>query len=309
VSDGNQHVLVLDKALGEPLEEPLEEPEDPLEGPLKAAVGLEALPLQVERPDLQMQRYGPELFATVAHELRGPLMALATSAEVLTDDFDQLDRGDMFKLALGIRCRSLWLQGLVENILCATALGDGRFAIHPRTTDLGALVTEVHLLLEPLLVQRQQTLEFSRGARVPAVAADSRRVGQVLVNLILNASKYSPVGEPIHVSLSRQRGAVRVSVRDRGPGLPEGDPEQLFRPFHRAPIVLAEGKEGVGLGLAIVRAIVEAHGGQAGAQNTPPGATFWFDLPSRPHEQSVTKALPVTATTAGQRGLQKEMPR
>ncbi len=228
--------------------------------------------------------------SAVAHELRGPLMALATSAELLVDDFEQLDRAQIREMVVAIRCRALWLEGLIENLLCAAAIRDGRLRLHLQPVQLADVVHEVLLVVEPLLSQRQQRphVHDLRPAEDSAlVAADSRRVGQALVNLVLNANKYAPRDTDIDVSLSQRGDFVRVSVADRGPGLPPGGADPLFRPFHRAESAITSGKDGLGLGLAIVKSIIEAHGGRVGAYNRRGGgACFWFELPLPPSSRS-----------------------
>jgi two-component system sensor histidine kinase KdpD len=232
--------------------------------------------------DGSADRSAGELPATLAHEIRGPLMALATSAELLMEDAETLDRGQIRDMARAIHTRALWLQGLVENLLCASALRSGRFRVHPQPHDISDLVDEVKLLLDPLLWQRKQPLRVRRPRHgAPQAMADSRRLSQVLVNLVLNASKFAPEGTPIEVILATSAQGVRISVADRGPGLPPGGATALFEPFHRA--AATSHVDGVGLGLAIARAIVEAHGGRIGANNRPGGgAVFWVDLPPLP---------------------------
>ncbi|HVG98555.1 MAG TPA: ATP-binding protein, partial [Chloroflexota bacterium] len=235
---------------------------------------------------------GLAVFSTVAHELRGPLMALATSAELLVADFDSLGPEQVREMVAGIHCRALWLQELVENLLCAASLREGRLAMHLQPQNLLEVVAEVRQVVLPLLRRRDQRLRIlqSAPAGLPEVQADGRRLGQVLVNLILNASKFSPPGTSVEVTLGRQRNdALRVTVSDRGPGLPEGTVERLFEPFFRAPSTAvstravrlgATAPEGVGLGLAIVKEIVARHGGSVGAgPRRGGGARFWFELP------------------------------
>jgi two-component system sensor histidine kinase KdpD len=178
---------------------------------------------------------------------------------------------------------TLWLQGLVENLLCAATIREGHFTIHRQLVSLLDLAWEVRPLVEPLLAQKTQRLRLSSRGIVPAVPCDSRRIGQALVNLISNASKFAGHGTPIDVMLSTGRDYVRVAVADRGPGIPHASSERLFQPFYRMAAAAQSGKEGVGLGLAIVKSIVCAHGGRTGANNRRGGgARFWFELPALP---------------------------
>jgi signal transduction histidine kinase len=235
---------------------------------------------------------GLAVFSTVAHELRGPLMALATSAELLVADFDSLASEQIREMVVGIHCRALWLQELVENLLFDSGRREGRLTMHLQPLNLLEVVAEVRQVVSPLLRRRAQRLRIMDSA--PAgpleVRADGRRLGQVLVNLILNASKFSAPGRPIDVVLSAPAGSLRVTVADRGPGVPEELAERLFEPYFRAPsIPVAPGSaglgatapEGVGLGLAIVKEIVARHGGRVGVgPRRGGGARFWFELPA-----------------------------
>jgi two-component system, OmpR family, sensor histidine kinase KdpD len=231
-------------------------------------------------PEEPAKDAGMRAFSMVAHELRGPLMALATSSELLVEDFEQLPREQVREMVSGIHARALWLQGLVENLLAAATLQEGRLHLHIQPTDLMEVVTEVQQVVRPLLHRRDQHLRVRARGHLPEVPADSRRVGQVMVNLVLNASKFSPDGAHVEVVLARKAGAIQVSVLDRGPGLPAGFATRLFEPFYRAPAAEQSGQEGIGLGLAIVKSIVERHGGRTGAEDRAGGgARFWFELP------------------------------
>jgi two-component system sensor histidine kinase KdpD len=223
------------------------------------------------------------VLAPVAHELRGPVMALTLAAEVLVQDAGTLRPGRLHDLLQAMHARTLWLQGLVENLLYAALAEQGRVHMQPAALDLREVAAEIRPVVAPILQQRGQRLTVRARGAPSAIRADGRRIGQVLVNLILNASKYSPLGAPIGVVLTpgRRPGTVRVAVEDRGRGLPPGAAERLFQPFYR-PSAARATADGVGLGLAIVRSVVEAHGGRVGAENRPGGgARFWFELPER----------------------------
>jgi len=227
----------------------------------------------------------PETLSTIAHDLRSPLAALMTTAELLLTDLDILNGQQLRAMVTTLRRGTLTLHGLLENLLCASAADAGRLAVYPEPLDLRAAVGEVQSVLAPLLQQKAQPLRLSARAGRLAVLADRRRLDQVLLNLLTNASKFGPPGRPIDVAL-RARGAfVRLTVADRGPGLPPGPAAALFEPFTRA--AASRRIDGIGLGLAIVRAIVAAHGGRWGAHNRRGGgACFWVELPMPAQEQA-----------------------
>jgi two-component system sensor histidine kinase KdpD len=183
--------------------------------------------------------------------------------------------------------RTVWLKGLVENLLCAATIREGRLQLHRQSLSVADLLADVEAVVGPLLAQRGQRLRIRQSGRVPEVLADSRRLGQVLVNLILNASKFSQPNSPIDVTISSGARGVRVAVADRGPGVSAADAQRLFEPYYRAPQTAGSGKEGVGLGLSIVKSIVEAHAGRVGVDSRRGGgASFWFVIPSRDSAKS-----------------------
>jgi len=221
------------------------------------------------------------VLATVAHELRGPLTALAQSSELLAEDFLNLDPEQIKSMLGAMHRRTLWLQGLVENLLCAATIREGRLHLYRQSLSLSDLLADVDAVVGPILAQRGQRLRVRKSQRLPEVLADSRRLGQVLINLILNASKFGVPNTPIDVTISSRNGAVRVSVADRGPGVSLDQVDRLFQPYYRAPETADSSKDGVGLGLSIVKSIVEAHGGDVGIENRRGGgARFWFAIPT-----------------------------
>src|SRR4051812_20535608 len=159
------------------------------------------------------------VLATVAHELRGPLTALATSSELLAEDFAHLDPEQIKSMLGAMHRRTLWMQGLVENLLCAATIREGRLQLNRQLVDLGEVVEEVEAVVGPLLEQRGQRLRVRIGSHVPEIMADSRRLGQVLINLILNASKFGAPNSSIYLTITERNGAVRLAVADRGPGI------------------------------------------------------------------------------------------
>jgi two-component system sensor histidine kinase KdpD len=235
----------------------------------------------VAEPTQLAPRHELTVLATVAHELRGPLTALATSSELLAEDYLHLEPEHVKRMLDAMHRRTLWLQGLVENLLCAATIREGRLQLYRQSLSLTDLLADVDAVVGPLLAQHDQRLRIRCTNRLPEVLADSRRLGQVLINLILNASKFGEPSTAIDVSISTRGGAVRVVVADRGPGVSTELAHRLFEPYYRAPAAAGSGKDGVGLGLSIVKSIVEAHGGQVGVESRRGGgARFWFSIPT-----------------------------
>jgi len=226
------------------------------------------------------QRLRSYFLANISHEFRTPLSALKASVELLLEGVDTFTLDETLQLARSIDFSVTSLQTLVDNLLESVSIETGRFRIRRRPTDLAALVAEAGTLMKPLLERRSQTLATHIPAGLPRVSVDPLRVTQVLVNLISNASKYGPADGPIDLSVDLQpdRG-VRVSVSDRGSGIPAEDRKSLFHRFVRLD-EKDNPQYGIGLGLAVVKTIVESHGGAVGLDERPGGgSTFWFTIP------------------------------
>jgi signal transduction histidine kinase len=172
------------------------------------------------------------------------------------------------------------LQTLVSSLLESASMEAGRFRIHPRPSDLGQTIADAIRLLQPLQDKHGQRLVVELPATIPVVRADPRRIVQVLVNLLSNAIKYSPDETEIDIGAIVSEDWVRVTVSDRGPGVPPGYRPALFRRFVQPGTEVTRSQSGAGLGLSVVKAIVEAHGGHVGVEERPGGGSiFWFTLP------------------------------
>jgi K+-sensing histidine kinase KdpD len=235
----------------------------------------DATPLPTPAPEPR----SPFPMAVLAHELRAPLSSLSAASELLLEDLNVLEPRQMRDMLQAIRDGTLWLQGLVENLVCAASLQAGRFRVQPERLSLLDVVMDTQSIVMPLLMQKGQTLKLAATSELPPVVADRRWTGQAIVNLVANASKYSPANTPITVRLSQRGRYIRTAVADRGPGLPTGGERQLFDPYYRGAQAMAADAGGMGLGLTIVKAVVDSHGGRIGAENRAKGgACLWFEL-------------------------------
>lgn len=218
--------------------------------------------------------------ANIAHEFRTPLSALAASIELLRDQAGELEPFEMDELLKSLHLGVLSLQTLVDNLLESSSIEVGHFRVSPRPQDMKAIIQDAVNTLHPLLEKYNQRLVLDLPASLPKVMADHRRIVQVLVNLLSNANKYGPADAEINLRVRVQDGWVRVEVADRGPGIAEEHRDLLFRRFEYPAAMEGQSKMGAGLGLSVVKAIVEAHGGRAQAENrSGGGALFWFTLP------------------------------
>jgi PAS domain S-box-containing protein len=223
--------------------------------------------------------------ANVAHEFRTPLAGIAATTEILVDEGTMLTPNELKELVETIRLSTLHLQTLVGNLLESTTIEAGCFQVHRRPINLHDVVQEAAEIMSPLLKRRNQSLVQSIPEKLPTVWADDNRLVQVLVNLLSNASKFSPMGGRIDLTISQDTSWVTMAVSDTGPGLPTDRFSDLFRRFVTAS-QSHDTQYGIGLGLSVVKSIIEMHGGQVGAENLPTGgAKVWVTIPIQPPEE------------------------
>jgi PAS domain S-box-containing protein len=218
--------------------------------------------------------------ANVAHEFRTPLSALAASVELLLDQAPDLSDAELSQLLASLHLGVLGLQTLIDNLLESASIEAGHFRVHPRPSNLGEIVAQAIGTMEPLLDRHGQRLVLELPAAIPNVRADPRRTAQVLVNLLSNASRYGPDDAEIEVSATVRGHWVRVSIADSGPGVLPEHRQDLFRRFAHPGSGNDHAQVGAGLGLSVVKAVVEAHGGEVGiGDRMGGGSVFWFTLP------------------------------
>jgi signal transduction histidine kinase len=227
-----------------------------------------------------MHRLLGHFLANVAHEFRTPLSALAASVELLLDQAPVLSATELQELLTSLHLGVLGLQTLVDNLLESANIEAGRFRVYPRPSNLGEIIAEAIRTMQPLLDKHSQRLIVELPAAIPVVQTDPRRTAQILVNLLSNASKYGPDDAEIVISAMVHEGWVRVMVIDQGPGIAPEYRKALFHRFVHPSLANDKAQYGAGLGLSVVRAIVEAHGGEVGVKDRPGGGSiFWFTLP------------------------------
>ncbi len=225
-----------------------------------------------------------QFLANITHEFRTPLSALVASTELLLDQYPDLSHSELQELLSSLHIGLASLQTLIDNLLESASLEAGHFRVYPRATDLGRIFSEAIRMMQPLIEKRRQWLAVELPANIPQVVADSRRVSQVLVNLLSNASAYSPDDTEVALRAAIDGSSLRVTVSDRGPGIPKGDRTQLFDRFPTKSLRNLHARHGAGLGLSVVKAIVEAHHGLVGIDDRDGGGSiFWFTLPLAVH--------------------------
>ncbi len=227
---------------------------------------------------MEAERQRNSLLAALSHDLRTPLTALIGLAETLALELAAEESPHQESLT-AIREQAVRMALLADNLLDMAKLQTGGVRLRKDWQSLEELVgSAVRMLEQPL---REHPLRLALDPELPLVNCDAVLIERVLVNLLENAAKYTPAGTVIGVTARAETDWLTVEVWDEGPGLPAGREQALFEKFTRGHVESAV--PGVGLGLAICRAIIEAHGGQIRAANRAGGgACFTFTLPLEP---------------------------
>ncbi|MXY37250.1 MAG: response regulator [Dehalococcoidia bacterium] len=250
----------------------------------------------------ELERLRAEFLAMVSHELRGPLTSIKGSAATVLDSSAELDPAVVRQFFRIIGDQADHMHDLVSDLLDVARIETGELAVSPEPAEITVLVDRARSAF--LSTGATNSLSVDIAPDLPLVAADRRRIVQVLGNLLSNAARHSPESSVITLTAERQGVHVAVSVVNEGQGIPAESLPQLFRKFSRAQPEEQEGD--TGLGLAICKGIVEAHGGRIWAESDGPGlgARFTFTLPSVEETGSgASAALPaVQRPSASRRG-------
>ncbi|MFD7081600.1 ATP-binding protein [Streptomyces sp. NPDC059918] len=238
----------------------------------------------------EANRIRTALLAAVSHDLRTPLAGIKASVTSLRSDDIEWSEDDKAELLEGIEDGADRLAALIGNLLDMSRLNTGTVVPLIRETDLDEVV--------PMALGGvpEDCVSLDIPETLPMVAVDRGLLERAVANIVENAVKYSPDGQPVHVSASALAGRVELRVVDRGPGVPDEAKNRIFEPFQRHGD--APRGAGVGLGLAVARGFTEAIGGTLTAEDTPGGGlTMVITLPMAGDAPPVSQELPTSAVT------------
>lgn len=264
------------------------------------SVEAEALSVELARANQALKtldRLKANLISNVSHELRTPLAAIGGNVELLQDQVGGPMTPDQQGLLANVQRATQRLTQMVNYLVDFAQLESGTFTFERQVSDLRGLVSEIAETLRP----RAEAAGLALSVRLPDEAVpvdmDPQRIGQVLVNLLDNAIKFTGAGGRIEVALEQDADTVRVLVRDTGIGIDAENLARIFEKFYQVDASSTREFGGAGLGLALSKALVEAHGGRIGVLSAPgQGSTFWFTLrarhgsPSRREDDAASQA-------------------
>jgi signal transduction histidine kinase len=255
---------------------------------ITSAAPVGGLQVQVLRDETELEavrRARDSVLANISHEFRTPLSAQLASVELMLDGLETMPRERLAELLESLQRGTLRLTRLIDNLLESVRIESGQLGIRRQSVSLAQVVEDAEDLMAGLLTQRRQQLRVAIPEDLPVVNGDAPRLTQVVTNLLANANKFGPEDSEITVGAEVRQKYVDLWVEDAGPGAPELEGSSIFERFYRAADSEPDPR-GLGLGLWIVKSIVERHGGEVRAGRTSAGTTRF------------TVTLPITAEAA-----------
>jgi signal transduction histidine kinase len=244
---------------------------------------VDGLQVQVIRDETELEavrRARDSVLANISHEFRTPLAAQLASIELLLEGMETLQPAQQKELVMSLERGALRLTRLIDNLLESVRIESGQLNIRHQSVELAEVVEDAQALIGSLLTLRRQTLEVTLPEDLPYIEGDKPRLTQVFVNLIANANKFAPEGTIVRIGAEAKDGYMLAWVEDEGPGPAAAESDAIFARFQRG-----SGEEpepgGLGLGLWIVKSIVDRHAGSITLVRTEQGRTrFTITLPT-----------------------------
>ena len=219
------------------------------------------------------------LLRAISHDLRTPLTSISGNADSLLVNYEKMDDDTRKRTFTDIYDDSMWLINLVENLLAVTRIEGGQVHLTQSVELMDEVISEA--LCHINRKSKEHTIRVSSSEDLILARIDAKLIVQVIINLVDNAVKYTPVGSVIEIDTQKQAQQVIVSVSDNGPGIPDEQKPHVFDMFYSGANQIADSRRSLGLGLALCKSIVTAHGGTISvADNRPKGTVFTVTLPA-----------------------------
>lgn len=222
---------------------------------------------------------------TLSHELKTPLTSIIAAAGLLEEELQTGDESHR-KLIQTIIRNANSLESRLAELLDIVKTGSGKLQLQFEPVDIKSLILGTCMQISPLLHNKGQKLTTDLPESLPIIQGDGQRLEQVLLNLMNNATKFTPEGGNVSVKVRKQDNGLVVEVRDTGIGIAQDQYDRLFKPYSRVQSDRQQ-HPGLGLGLALSKQVIELHGGRIWVESEPgKGSSFSFFLPNRPAKQS-----------------------
>jgi len=239
----------------------------------------------------EMNRLKDVFVSTATHELKTPLTAVIAYAELLEHHEARLSRERQSEFLRRLRGEARNLLGLIEDILDLSRLETGKLRIEPVPSQVNQIVRSAMETSQATADKFKVHFIESLDPALPQLEIDEVKMRQVVVNLLVNAAKYSPAGSAVHVVTRRDGDSIVIEVMDQGPGIPAEDAVHIFSLFGQGMRPRNAGSGGLGIGLHLVKRLSELHGGHVGVNSDGKrGSTFWVRLPVRGSESLANAA-------------------
>ncbi len=248
----------------------------------ECAISLENKKIAREKEETELlaknEKMRANLLRAISHDLRTPLTSISGNADNLLSNGDGFDADTKHQIYTDIYNDSMWLTNLVENLLSVTRLEDGNMKLNKSAELIDEIIAEALNHINKRSVEHKITVCESDD--IMLVDVDARLIVQVIINIVDNAIKYTPNGSEITISAERKDDMISVSIADNGNGISDDMKDKVFDMFYTGANKIADSRRSLGLGLALCKTIISAHGGEITvSDNTPHGAVFTFTLP------------------------------
>ena len=219
------------------------------------------------------------LLRSISHDLRTPLTSISGNASNLLSNGDKFDEDSKKQIYTDIYDDSMWLINLVENILAVTRIEEGKINLRMSTELMDEVIDEALLHINRKKTEHKIVVNSTKEFILAKI--DARLIVQVIINIVDNAIKYTPVGSEIKILTDMEKDKVVVEISDDGSGIDDEIKEKVFDMFYSGNNTVADSRRSLGLGLALCRSIINAHGGEIEVlDNVPHGTVFRFTLPA-----------------------------